>query len=158
MSDVLSEGWKYIASSAMLIFSFGFAGTVFIPAHAEIGPSVSSGGNPYASFYGAGTEGANILTVPANSLFIVTTFLIDHNALSYSSAHNCELHIDGSSVLVGSMIKNYGMTGNSDTMGVSSTSFIQGTARLAVSAGSSITIGGSGCNTSYYIEGYYAHL
>ena len=154
---ILKEGWKYIISIAFLVFALAFAHESLSSAHANIGPSISRGQLPYESFYGAGSNGSNILTVPPNEAFILTTFLLDHNALSFTSSFNCTLDIDGQTAISGSMAKNFGSTGNSNTMAVSSTAFVLGNAHLVVSAGSTITIGGQSCNTRYYIEGYYTH-
>ena len=154
---IWKEGWKYIFAFACLIFALSGAYDSLSSAHANIGPTVSHGQLPYESFYGAGSNGTNIFTVPTGEVFILTTFLLDHNSLSFSNSFNCTLNIDGQTVISGSMNKNFGSTGNSNTMAVSSTSFVSGNAHLVVPAGSTVTIGGSSCNTRYYIEGYYAH-
>ena len=128
---------------ASILFGIGFIIQSLPFAQAYQGPNVGMGSAPYESFSGTinNNQTNTLLTIPANSIFIVTTCI--------TNSTNVDLIKDSSIVLEGGS----GVCASSPT-----TSFRSGNGHLIIDGNSILQIDNSNCcnNYQYYIEGYYA--
>jgi hypothetical protein len=87
---MISNIHKTILSLAVLVGSFALLAHEVMPAHAEVGPTISYGANPIRSFAGVENVGggySTILDVPVDSNFIITDVILTKSG---SSVDVCE--------------------------------------------------------------------
>ena len=135
--------YKKLFGLASILFGIGFIIQSLSFAQAYQGPTVGMGSAPYESFSGtiSNNQTKTLLTIPANSIFIVTTCITNNT--------NVDIVKDSSLVLDGGS----GACSSSPT-----TSFRSGNGHLIIDSNSILKIDNGNCCSSYeyYIEGYYA--
>ena len=129
-----------IFATACLIWSIGHATAV------PMGPNISFGSNPVASFYG--TNGSStpdsIALQNTNQVFIVQTVM--------SSSDTCEVLVDGVSIYAAANATN--PFTHSKAYQSNFSSFHNGTASLVIPENGTLEV--KNCS-KYYVSGYYAH-
>jgi len=156
---LIQHGWKHLLALAALVLAFSFAFRSLSPAHAQMGPSISYGSNPYKAFYGEAAQGTTSILTTGSETFIVT-------GVSSNDGDYLSVQIDGVTVIPVSLLdeKESKNSNNSATYDSYSWAyargnlFLSGNAHLPVEPGSSLEVH---CDTSsscfYYVEGYFAH-
>ena len=130
-------------SITAIAIALSFLIITYAPAFADTHTqSISQGQNPYRSFSGSLAAGSqlNLLTVPSNQVFVVTTCI---NNESY-------MHIRQDSTIKLHRLSHACYQGHSNA-------FTQGNAHLIIDSGTVLNIQTSNNATVYYyIEGYFA--
>ena len=125
---------------AAIIFALGYFINSLPDAQAfPQGPSVGMGSNPYESFTGSihdNNGNVNLLTVPSDQIFIVTTCITNTSYINLTE--NSNVIIDGNSG------------------GCSGGALFTGNGHLVISSNSSLGVRSTYGTRYYYIEGYYA--
>lgn len=101
------------------------------------GPNVSMSANPYESFTGSTSGTVDLLTVPNDQIFIVTTCV--------SNSSYVDLKENNDTIITGS------------SSGCMSGALHDGNGHLVIASGSTLKVQSTYGTRYYYIEGYYAH-
>jgi hypothetical protein len=144
---------KTILSLAALVCAFALLVHVVMPAHADMGPTVSYGANPVFSFGGIADGAETLITAPADQVVIVKDIIFSQAYYYYECNQQITLSTGSGQTLGVFKFGSYVAAGS--TPSVIAHSFADG---LVVAPGDSLVINGgaSSCKAGYSVSGHYA--
>ena len=153
------HNWKSLFGVAAIVLSIGFTIQSILPSHAQIGPSVSYGQNPYKAFYGMASQGNTSLLTTSAETFLIT-------GINANDGENLSVEIDGVTAIPASALDEKQTYHSAQSATYDSYNwayarenlFLSGKMMLPVEPGSTLSIScanSSGC--FYYIQGYFSH-
>ena len=144
---------KIILSLAALVAAFALLVHEVMPAHADIGPTVSYGANPIFSVGGIADGTETLITAPADQMVIVKDIIFSQAYYYYECDQEVTLTTGTGQTLGVFKFGSYIATGSTPSVIVHR--FADG---LVVEPGDSLVLNGgaSSCKAGYSISGHYA--
>jgi hypothetical protein len=155
-SNLIEHGWKYIASTALLIASVGLSWKSLQPAQANNGPNLSLGINPVFSV--GGTSAGTIMSADPSQMMVVTDVILTTANTGNGTSNPCRSVIE-LSTSAGDILGSFRLTSIDDnSYSYQPTSvqhpFVSG---LPIPVNQSLELTHSGdCHLNYTISGHYA--
>jgi hypothetical protein len=155
-SDLIEHGWKYIASTALLIASVGLSWQGMQPAQAINGPNLSLGTNPVFSV--GGTNPGTIMSADPSQMMVVTDVILTTANTSNNISNPCRSVIE-LSTSAGKILGSFRLTSIDDNGYAYQPTSIQHpfVSGLPVPVNESLELSHTGdCHLNYTISGHYA--